>query len=142
MSDDEGFSTTPLEKSFAASPFTRSPPPSERSLLLNLVSRVKWSAATPTEEAVPLVTPVTNVVLHWTGDHGCTAKEECTRLVWLLQRKHMGEQGHKDIQYNYIVGGDGFIYEGLGWTKASRMLLELPLVLKGSTVVVGLMGTK
>ncbi|XP_054261895.1 uncharacterized protein LOC128985929 [Macrosteles quadrilineatus] len=54
----------------------------------------------------------------------------------------MGEQGHKDIQYNYIVGGDGFIYEGLGWTKASRMLLEFPLVLKGSTVVVGLMGTK
>ena len=45
----------------------------------------------------------------------CYTRSECSQNVRSIQDFHQNDQGWKDIGYNFLVGGDGAIYEGLGW---------------------------
>lgn len=44
-------------------------------------------------------------------------KAECTLRVRLMQTYHMESKRWDDIGYNWLVGGDGAVYEGRGWDK-------------------------
>lgn len=37
-----------------------------------------------------------------------------------LQFSDVGEHGLLDLRYNFVVGGDGNVYEGRGWTSQNE----------------------
>ena len=82
-------------------------------------------------------TPVTYVVIHHTTGGSCTSKDSCASKMRGFQNYHMDNNGETlseafrcsqrhpiyalgwaDIGYNFLVGEDGNVYEGRGWTLA------------------------
>ncbi|KAK2146721.1 hypothetical protein LSH36_586g01011 [Paralvinella palmiformis] len=54
-------------------------------------------------------------VHHSSGSH-CYTLDDCSAVVRAIQRMHMDSNGWDDIGYNFLVGEDGRVYEGRGWT--------------------------
>ncbi|GIY57238.1 peptidoglycan-recognition protein 1, partial [Caerostris extrusa] len=46
----------------------------------------------------------------------CLSKESCANIMRSMQNHHM-KLGWGDIGYNFVIGGDGRVYEGVGWTR-------------------------
>lgn len=44
-------------------------------------------------------------------------QSECVFRVRYIQNFHIESQNFSDIGYNFLVGGDGAVYEGRGWNK-------------------------
>ncbi|XP_035785870.1 peptidoglycan-recognition protein LE-like isoform X4 [Anopheles albimanus] len=83
---------------------------------LRLVTRTEWLAQPPREELTDLKLPVNNVIIAHTATEGCTTQQTCMARVRFIQNIHYN-QGFADIGYNFLVGGDGQVYEGRGWNK-------------------------
>uniref|UniRef100_A0A3P8U5H4 Peptidoglycan recognition protein 5 n=1 Tax=Amphiprion percula TaxID=161767 RepID=A0A3P8U5H4_AMPPE len=81
---------------------------------VNVVSRQQWGAADPKKKET-LKSPAGKVVIHHTALLSCTGLAECKARIASIQRGHMKERGFDDIGYNFLVGGDGTVYEGRGW---------------------------
>ncbi|XP_019768562.2 peptidoglycan-recognition protein SC1a [Dendroctonus ponderosae] len=54
------------------------------------------------------------VIKHTAGET-CTNQKQCSKVVREIQKEHMEVLGFADISYNFLVGGDGKIYNGRGW---------------------------
>lgn len=63
-----------------------------------------------------MASPVTYAVVHHSEGPQCTTKAACVTQVKGFQNYHMDTNGWSDIGYNFIVGEDGNVYEGRGWT--------------------------
>ena len=61
--------------------------------------------------------PVSYAVIHHSESGACTSKTACISLVKGFQNYHMDSNGWSDIGYSFLVGEDGNIYEGRGWSK-------------------------
>ncbi|XP_037920493.1 peptidoglycan-recognition protein 2-like isoform X2 [Hermetia illucens] len=61
--------------------------------------------------------PVRYVVIHHTATRKCNSQSNCSSKVASIQRRHMNDKEWHDIGYNFLIGGDGNIYEGIGWNK-------------------------
>lgn len=106
--------------------------------VLRIISRDEWLAQPPNNELDNLVLPVKRVIITHTATEPCdtqvrlqingdlkTISEElftsfkaaCTLRVRLMQSYHMESRSWDDIAYNFLVGGDGAVYEGRGWDK-------------------------
>ncbi|EDW93054.1 peptidoglycan-recognition protein LC isoform X4 [Drosophila yakuba] len=59
--------------------------------------------------------PVNRVVISHTAAEGCESREVCSSRVNVVQSFHMDSWGWDHIGYNFLVGGDGRVYEGRGW---------------------------
>ncbi|CAF0751633.1 unnamed protein product [Didymodactylos carnosus] len=81
----------------------------------SIVSRSGWGARAA-KGSTKLTTPVSHVVIHHTTGATCTAKNTCISRMKGFQNYHMDTNGWVDIGYNFLVGEDGNIYEGRGWT--------------------------
>ncbi|XP_070685765.1 peptidoglycan recognition protein 5 [Pempheris klunzingeri] len=79
-----------------------------------IVSRQQWGAAAPRQKEA-LKGPAQRVVIHHTALSSCVGLKECTDRLVSIQRMHMTDRGFDDIGYNFLVGGDGTVYEGRGW---------------------------
>ncbi|XP_034254910.1 uncharacterized protein LOC117653381 [Thrips palmi] len=81
-----------------------------------LVSRKGWEALPPRRTA-PLVTPLRMVIVHHTAMAACSNETACKASVLGIQNMHMFKMKPPwdDIGYNFLVGGDGYSYEGRGW---------------------------
>lgn len=79
-----------------------------------IVNRSFWLAEPPTDKN-PLSLPVPNVILLETSSSSCHDKPACVLLVRHTQTNH--KEGHSkwDIGYNFLIGGDGNVYQGRGW---------------------------
>ncbi|XP_054264170.1 peptidoglycan-recognition protein 1-like isoform X3 [Macrosteles quadrilineatus] len=88
-------------------------------MFLSMVSRDEWRALPPLAD-IPLVThPVENVIYQHSLDVPvCESDQECTKAVQDMQKKDM-EEGKPDIIYNFLIGGNGKVYEGRGWYNQS-----------------------
>jgi len=64
-----------------------------------------------------MATPVPYVVIHHGASASCSTQSSCTSMVKSYQDQHMDVNGWSDIGYNFVVGGDGNVYEGRGWGK-------------------------
>ncbi|XP_058061133.1 peptidoglycan-recognition protein LC-like isoform X3 [Anopheles bellator] len=84
---------------------------------LRLVTRTEWLAQPPREVLTDLKLPVNNVIIAHTATEGCTTQPACRLRVRYLQLFHMDGKNYDDIIYNFLIGGDGNIYEGRGWKK-------------------------
>lgn len=100
----------------------------------SIVSRATWGARAPTSRTT-LATPVPIVVIHHTTGSSCTTIDKCMEQIRGFQNYHMNSngiqlrlisgssftflfflKGWSDIGYNFLVGEDGSVYEGRGWT--------------------------
>nr|AYV99629.1 venom polypeptide [Dolopus genitalis] len=85
--------------------------------ILRLVSRDEWIAQPPSKELEPMQLPATKVIIAHTATEGCDTQAMCTFRIRLIQTFHMESRNWDDIAYNFLVGGDGLVYEGRGWDK-------------------------
>lgn len=84
---------------------------------VKMILRREWLAQPPKQPLDNLTTPVPMVVIWHSATENCTDQSSCTLLVKSIQRFHMLSQNWWDIGYNFLVGGDGYVYEGRGWTS-------------------------
>ncbi|KAM9113726.1 peptidoglycan-recognition protein SC2-like [Pangshura tecta] len=80
-----------------------------------IVSRSQWGARPPRSRD-PLSTPVPYVIIYHTAGSSCTSQASCSQLVRGIQDYHMDSNGWADIGYNFLIGEDGRVYEGRGWS--------------------------
>ncbi|MED6289211.1 hypothetical protein CHARACLAT_000408 [Characodon lateralis] len=80
----------------------------------NIVSRQEWGAAAPKQKE-SLEGPAKKVVIHHTALQSCKGLSEGKDRLQSIQRLHMKERHFDDIGYNFLIGGDGSVFEGRGW---------------------------
>ncbi|XP_054260194.1 peptidoglycan recognition protein-like [Macrosteles quadrilineatus] len=92
------------------------PSPLSQPLDLAIVSRQFWDASEPTARPSELIHPVKHVwYIYNIGVPFCKTKANCKKVVKLLQERCMTVMKMTDIPFNFLVGGDGRVYEGRGW---------------------------
>ncbi|KAJ8400408.1 hypothetical protein AAFF_G00397910 [Aldrovandia affinis] len=79
-----------------------------------VVARGQWGAVPPLSEE-RLQGPACRAVIHHTALWPCTAPPDCLAQLTHIQKLHMQDRHFQDIGYNFLIGGDGMIYEGRGW---------------------------
>ncbi|XP_050515899.1 uncharacterized protein LOC114334142 isoform X2 [Diabrotica virgifera virgifera] len=79
------------------------------------VSRIYWLAQSPATQLDRLDTPVPLIIIHHTATESCLSSAECKLQTRLIQSFHIENRYWSDIAYNFLIGGDGKIYEGRGW---------------------------
>lgn len=84
---------------------------------LRIIKRLEWVAQPPVQELSKLHTPVPYVIIWHTATEPCTDQASCVFHVRYIQTFHIESRNWWDIGYNFLVGGDGFAYEGRGWTS-------------------------
>uniref|UniRef100_A0A1A9Z2M8 Peptidoglycan recognition protein family domain-containing protein n=1 Tax=Glossina pallidipes TaxID=7398 RepID=A0A1A9Z2M8_GLOPL len=90
--------------------------------VLRIVPRDAWLAQIPVSTLVPLDVPVQRVIIVPTYTSDCDAQSKCTYRVRMIQTFNIESQQNDDIVYNFLIGGDGNIYEGRGWfSKAAAV---------------------
>ncbi|KAF5283534.1 hypothetical protein FQA39_LY17314 [Lamprigera yunnana] len=82
---------------------------------LKIISRKEWLAQPPSQSINRLVLPIPYVIISHTATENCTNQAECTFYIRYLQTYHIESKNYWDITYNFLVGGDGYAYEGRGW---------------------------
>ncbi|XP_039366945.1 peptidoglycan-recognition protein SC2-like [Mauremys reevesii] len=80
-----------------------------------IITRSQWGARPP-RSRVPLKTPVPYVIIHHTVGNRCFNLASCSREVKGIQNYHMDSNRWPDIGYNFLIGEDGRVYEGRGWS--------------------------
>ncbi|XP_013365426.1 PREDICTED: peptidoglycan recognition protein 4 isoform X2 [Chinchilla lanigera] len=82
--------------------------------IFTMVSRKEWGA-----EAVgcrsALTTPVDVLVTHHVLGMECRDQTACSQRLRELQSYHVHNNSWCDVAYNFLVGDDGRVYEGVGW---------------------------
>lgn len=81
---------------------------------VQIVTRSQWQARPPRSRTT-LTTPVSMLFIHHTAGSTCSSQAACSSSVRGIQNFHMDNRGWVDIGYNFLVGGDGRVYEGRGW---------------------------
>lgn len=81
---------------------------------VDIVSRKGWGAVSPKHDATK-ISLAHRVVIHHTANPSCKNQKEYFARLLSIQRVHMSERNFDDIGYNFLVGGDGTVYEGRGW---------------------------
>ncbi|XP_052845744.1 peptidoglycan-recognition protein LF-like [Drosophila gunungcola] len=86
-----------------------------------MIDREEWGAKEPISRDY-LNLPAQNVVIHHTATEQCQSKDDCIHRVHTLQDFHIRIRDWHDIGLNFLVGGDGEIYEGRGWDVRGQPL--------------------
>ncbi|XP_048454664.1 peptidoglycan recognition protein 5 [Rhincodon typus] len=99
-----------------------------------IIKRSEWS--TRTSSCVnKLSTSRPYAVIHHTAGNRCFNMMDCKRQLRNIQYYHMQEKKWCDIGYNFIIGEDGNIYEGRGWTKVGAHTLNYNRVSLGISIM-------
>ncbi|XP_054260252.1 peptidoglycan-recognition protein 1-like [Macrosteles quadrilineatus] len=86
------------------------------------VKRKRWGAMDPVKPPVFRDCPPSRIVVVDTGTSQCKTLEQCSLVLQQHQEQTIYEGGQSDLPYNFMVGGDGRVYEGRGW----RAKIALP----------------
>ncbi|KAK9754768.1 N-acetylmuramoyl-L-alanine amidase [Popillia japonica] len=81
-----------------------------------IVSRSRWGARSP-KEAQAITVPVEYVIIHHSVTPTCLDEDACSKRLISIQNYHMDQKNFSDIGYNFMIGGDAKVYEGVGWNK-------------------------
>ncbi|XP_054263680.1 peptidoglycan-recognition protein 2-like [Macrosteles quadrilineatus] len=82
---------------------------------LRMIRRDRWNAVVPRSWQFQPI-PVKAVLVMPTNTYTCLSNSACMKIVWRLQ-KHQLRSGLRDIQWNFLIGGCGRVYEGRGWDR-------------------------
>ncbi|XP_006895954.1 PREDICTED: peptidoglycan recognition protein 3 [Elephantulus edwardii] len=80
-----------------------------------IVSRKDWGARMLTCRA-PLAQPVAYVITDQLTGMECQEQNTCSRKLRDLQSHSVYTKGWCDVPYNFLIGDDGRVYEGVGWS--------------------------
>ncbi|KAL8164610.1 UNVERIFIED_CONTAM: hypothetical protein K2H54_054362 [Gekko kuhli] len=82
-----------------------------------IIPRCMWGAQPYKGTPAQLQLPLGFVYIHHTHSPGepCRSFPECAADMRAMQRFHQVVRGWDDIGYSFVVGGDGYIYQGRGW---------------------------
>lgn len=81
-----------------------------------IVKRNQWAGAEP--RAVNyLIVPIPYVIIQHTVTPECSTSNSCSQRVENIRSFHMDNLNFDDIGYSFIIGGDGKVYEGVGWNR-------------------------
>ncbi|CAB0038027.1 unnamed protein product [Trichogramma brassicae] len=96
---------------------------------VRIISRAEWGALEPaklqqqrqSEQSRPRplkVQPAPYALIGHTATQSCYNEAKCQASCRLIQTFHIEAKGWLDVGYNFLVGGDGNVYEGRGWDQA------------------------
>jgi hypothetical protein len=74
-----------------------------------------WIAQPPMQPLAKLEKPVKYVIISHTASETAIMQSEMVYIVRNIQCFHIESRGWDDIAYNFLIGGDGQVYEGRGW---------------------------
>ncbi|XP_053440380.1 N-acetylmuramoyl-L-alanine amidase [Nycticebus coucang] len=79
--------------------------------------RCRWGAEPYRGSPTPLKLPLGFLYVHHTyiPASPCTDLARCVASMRSMQRFHQNTRGWDDIGYSFVVGSDGYVYEGRGW---------------------------
>ncbi|CAH0407522.1 unnamed protein product [Chilo suppressalis] len=80
----------------------------------DVVSKKEWDGLDAVKVNY-LPRPVDLVIIQHTVTQPCTTDARCAQIVQNIQTYHMEQLNLWDIGSNFYVGGNGKIYEGVGW---------------------------
>lgn len=82
-----------------------------------IIPRCQWGAKPRVGTPVPLSLPLDYLFVHhtYTPSAPCLSFPDCARDMRGMQRFHQEDRGWSDIGYSFVVGSDGYVYEGVGW---------------------------
>ncbi|CAG9834762.1 unnamed protein product [Diabrotica balteata] len=80
-----------------------------------IYTRNEWNAREAISVRPLKEDPPPYVVVHHSATRSCFSVENCTKLVRSIQNYHMDNNEWEDIGYNFLIGGDGTIFEGRGY---------------------------
>uniref|UniRef100_A0A8D8B9R7 Peptidoglycan recognition protein n=1 Tax=Culex pipiens TaxID=7175 RepID=A0A8D8B9R7_CULPI len=89
---------------------------------LRIVTRNEWLAQPPRERLDDLKLPVNKVIISHTTTEECKTQSACLYRVRSIQGQNIGAENYGDIGYNFLIGGDGNVYEGRGWLKVGAFV--------------------
>ncbi|XP_054260329.1 peptidoglycan-recognition protein 1-like [Macrosteles quadrilineatus] len=94
---------------------------------MQYVNRKEWGANAPLAPLLPLQHPVPFVRFTFTTRvKSCHSERKCTKRVKEIQRIDTEERGLPDMAPNFLVGGDGYVYEGRGWRAQPEKIPNRP----------------
>ncbi|NXK50614.1 PGRP2 amidase, partial [Chauna torquata] len=82
-----------------------------------IVPRCMWGARPYRGTPRTLSLPLGFVYIHHTfvPSAPCRSFAACARAMRAMQRFHQDTRGWDDIGYSFVVGSDGYLYQGRGW---------------------------
>ncbi|XP_074060407.1 N-acetylmuramoyl-L-alanine amidase [Macrotis lagotis] len=82
-----------------------------------ILPRCRWEAAPYRGSPTMLNLPLGFLYVHHTYEphQPCTTFSQCAANMRSMQRFHQVTRGWDDIGYSFVVGSDGYVYEGRGW---------------------------
>ncbi|XP_054157441.1 peptidoglycan-recognition protein 2-like [Oppia nitens] len=82
-----------------------------------IIPRQQWRARQP-NQLIASIPPAEHVFVHHTDDgNTCQSLESCGVRLRSLQSYHQFNKDWPDIAWNFIIGGNGQVYEGVGWNR-------------------------
>lgn len=85
---------------------------------LEIIKRTSWAERSG-QNIFRLPNPTRYVLVAHSGGHSCYNSNECVEVLRELQKLHMLTLHEPQIGWNFLIGGDGKVYEGRGWDSAS-----------------------
>ncbi|CAH1099760.1 unnamed protein product [Psylliodes chrysocephalus] len=86
-----------------------------------LIQKFEWTGVQPKIEVQKLRLPVTNISLIEVNSKKCAKQDlSITECLQYLQQKHISKWKKPDILYNFIIDGNGTLYEGRGWKNSTN----------------------
>lgn len=87
-----------------------------------IIPRCQWGAKPREGTPVPLSLPLGHLFVHhtYTPSAPCLSFPVCAQDMRAMQRFHQEDRGWSDIAYSFVVGSDGYVYEGVGWDTVGR----------------------
>ncbi|XP_071131416.1 peptidoglycan-recognition protein SC2-like isoform X1 [Mytilus edulis] len=83
---------------------------------VTIISRDSWGARRTKSSSIIRV-PVPKMFIHHTVTNPCSSFSECISRMKQIQNYHMDNRGYADVGYSFLVGEDGKVYEGRGWSR-------------------------
>nr|Q765P2.1 RecName: Full=Peptidoglycan-recognition protein 3; AltName: Full=Hd-PGRP-3; Flags: Precursor [Holotrichia diomphalia]BAD08318.1 peptidoglycan recognition protein-3 [Holotrichia diomphalia] len=83
-----------------------------------IISKNRWGGQ-QARKVEPTTKPLKYVIINHTSGPSCVDEIDCSRMLVYIQNRHMNHLNYNDIGCNFIIGGDGQIYEGAGWQAAA-----------------------
>lgn len=87
-----------------------------------IIPRCQWGAKPRDGTPIPLSLPLNHLFVHhtYTPSTPCLSFPDCSQNMRSMQRFHQEDRGWGDIGYSFVVGSDGYVYEGVGWNTVGR----------------------
>ncbi|XP_054260654.1 peptidoglycan recognition protein 1-like [Macrosteles quadrilineatus] len=93
---------------------------------MEMIPRWAWQAP-PIPETPVLPTPATLVRITITGGQPCKTFDKCCKALKKIRTVTKRQKGIDDVPFNFMIGADGRVYEGRGWTlEPHRDMLFAP----------------